>query len=180
LFETFPVVVDFEINLLHWGTVNIDVREGNRLKLSSGKHVTILCSFWRALLNKKLEVVVKIRTIYLNHHVQKFTPLALVIFFLLLCSQDFVPLYQDFENFYTRNLYMRIRDNWNRPICSVPGAKMDLVERVTPDYNWTFEWVLNCAYARIYPGYDLKSKTYQQGLVWYPKPVKCKFVWFPN
>uniref|UniRef100_A0A672T388 serine C-palmitoyltransferase n=1 Tax=Sinocyclocheilus grahami TaxID=75366 RepID=A0A672T388_SINGR len=54
-------------------------------------------------------------------------------------QKDFVPLYQDFENFYTRNLYMRIRDNWNRPIRSVPGAKMDLVERVTPDYNWTFE-----------------------------------------
>uniref|UniRef100_A0AAY4E2C5 Aminotransferase class I/classII large domain-containing protein n=1 Tax=Denticeps clupeoides TaxID=299321 RepID=A0AAY4E2C5_9TELE len=54
-------------------------------------------------------------------------------------QKDFVPLYQDFENFYTRNLYMRIRDNWNRPICSVPGAKMDLVERVTHDYNWTFE-----------------------------------------
>ncbi|KAL2081805.1 hypothetical protein ACEWY4_021623 [Coilia grayii] len=54
-------------------------------------------------------------------------------------QKDFVPLYQDFENFYTRNLYMRIRDNWNRPICSVPGARMDLVERVTPDYNWTFE-----------------------------------------
>uniref|UniRef100_A0A669DWN7 Serine palmitoyltransferase, long chain base subunit 2b n=1 Tax=Oreochromis niloticus TaxID=8128 RepID=A0A669DWN7_ORENI len=54
-------------------------------------------------------------------------------------QKDFVPLYQDFENFYTRNLYMRIRDNWNRPICSVPGAKVDLVERVTRDYNWTFE-----------------------------------------
>eukprot|EP00064_Thunnus_orientalis_P011242 superscaffoldBa00001605_g11272 len=54
-------------------------------------------------------------------------------------QKDFVPLYQDFENFYTRNLYMRIRDNWNRPICSVPGAKMDLVERVSHDYNWTFE-----------------------------------------
>ncbi|XP_030627598.1 serine palmitoyltransferase 2b isoform X2 [Chanos chanos] len=54
-------------------------------------------------------------------------------------QKDFVPLYQDFENFYTRNLYMRIRDNWNRPICSVPGAKMDLVERATHDYNWTFE-----------------------------------------
>ncbi|XP_051510756.1 serine palmitoyltransferase 2-like isoform X2 [Myxocyprinus asiaticus] len=54
-------------------------------------------------------------------------------------QKDFVPLYQDFENFYTRNLYMRIRDNWNRPICSVPGAKMDLVEWVTHDYNWTFE-----------------------------------------
>lgn len=56
-----------------------------------------------------------------------------------LVLQDFVPLYQDFENFYTRNLYMRIRDNWNRPICSVPGAKMDVVERVSHDYNWTFE-----------------------------------------
>ncbi|NP_001158603.1 Serine palmitoyltransferase 2 [Oncorhynchus mykiss] len=54
-------------------------------------------------------------------------------------QKDFVPLYQDFENFYTRNLYMRIRDNWNRPICSVPGAKMDLVERTSKDYNWTFE-----------------------------------------
>ncbi|XP_049319598.1 serine palmitoyltransferase 2 [Astyanax mexicanus] len=53
-------------------------------------------------------------------------------------QKDFVPLYQDFENFYTRNLYMRIRDNWNRPICSVPGDKMDLVERVSYDYNWTF------------------------------------------
>uniref|UniRef100_A0A087X503 Serine palmitoyltransferase long chain base subunit 2 n=1 Tax=Poecilia formosa TaxID=48698 RepID=A0A087X503_POEFO len=55
-------------------------------------------------------------------------------------QKDFVPLYQDFENFYTRNLYMRIRDNWNRPVCSVPGAKMDLVDRVSHDYNWTFEY----------------------------------------
>ncbi|KAK1793162.1 hypothetical protein P4O66_011564 [Electrophorus voltai] len=55
-------------------------------------------------------------------------------------QRDFVPLYQDFENFYTRNLYMRIRDGWNRPICSVPGAKMDLVERVSHDYNWTFSY----------------------------------------
>lgn len=53
-------------------------------------------------------------------------------------NQDFVPLYQDFENFYTRNLYLRIRDNWNRPICSVPGPQFDLMERVTDDYNWTF------------------------------------------
>uniref|UniRef100_A0AAY3ZZD1 serine C-palmitoyltransferase n=1 Tax=Denticeps clupeoides TaxID=299321 RepID=A0AAY3ZZD1_9TELE len=55
-------------------------------------------------------------------------------------QKDFVPLYQDFENFYTRNLYMRIRDSWNRPICSVPGAKLDLAERVSHDYNWTFEY----------------------------------------
>uniref|UniRef100_K7FYT5 Serine palmitoyltransferase 3-like n=1 Tax=Pelodiscus sinensis TaxID=13735 RepID=K7FYT5_PELSI len=56
-------------------------------------------------------------------------------------QKDFVPLYQDFENFYTRNLYMRIRDNWNRPICSVPGPQFDLMERITDDFNWTFRWV---------------------------------------
>lgn len=49
-------------------------------------------------------------------------------------------MYQDFENFYTRNLYMRIRDSWNRPICSVPGAKVDVMERYTDDYNWTFKY----------------------------------------
>ncbi len=59
--------------------------------------------------------------------------------FLLFFVQDFVSLYQDFEDFYTRNLYMRIRDSWNRPICSVPGATFDLVERSSNDYNWTFE-----------------------------------------
>uniref|UniRef100_A0A8D0ECJ4 serine C-palmitoyltransferase n=1 Tax=Salvator merianae TaxID=96440 RepID=A0A8D0ECJ4_SALMN len=55
-------------------------------------------------------------------------------------QKDFVPLYQDFENFYTRNLYLRIRDNWNRPICSVPGPKFDLLERVSDDCNWTFRF----------------------------------------
>nr|XP_037840677.1 serine palmitoyltransferase 3 [Chlorocebus sabaeus] len=55
-------------------------------------------------------------------------------------QRDFVPLYQDFENFYTRNLYMRIRDNWNRPICSAPGALFDVMERVSDDYNWTFRF----------------------------------------
>uniref|UniRef100_A0A8C5PCE2 serine C-palmitoyltransferase n=1 Tax=Leptobrachium leishanense TaxID=445787 RepID=A0A8C5PCE2_9ANUR len=55
-------------------------------------------------------------------------------------QKDFVPLYQDFENFYTRNLYMRVRDNWNRPICSVPGPQFDLMERLTDDYNWTYRY----------------------------------------
>lgn len=55
--------------------------------------------------------------------------------------QDFVPLYQDFENFYTRNLYMRVRDNWNRPVCSLPGPVFDLMERVSDDYNWTFRYL---------------------------------------
>ncbi|XP_063147421.1 serine palmitoyltransferase 3 [Candoia aspera] len=53
-------------------------------------------------------------------------------------QKDFVPLYQDFEHFFTRNLYVRVRDNWNRPICSAPGPKFDMLERVSDDNNWTF------------------------------------------
>lgn len=48
----------------------------------------------------------------------------------------FVPLLADFEAFYTRNLYFRIRDCWNRPIASVPGGYFDVLERTSDDYNW--------------------------------------------
>ncbi|XP_073484362.1 serine palmitoyltransferase 3-like isoform X1 [Aquarana catesbeiana] len=55
-------------------------------------------------------------------------------------QKDFVPLYQDFENFYTRNIYRRLLDAFERPVSSVPGAEFDLLERVTDDYNWTFRY----------------------------------------
>jgi len=55
-------------------------------------------------------------------------------------NKGFVPLYADFESFYTRNLYMRIRDCWNRPIASVPGAEVELINRESDDYNWTFQY----------------------------------------
>jgi serine palmitoyltransferase len=35
---------------------------------------------------------------------------------------------------------MRIRDCFNRPICSVPGAYIELLERKTYDYNWSFHY----------------------------------------
>jgi serine palmitoyltransferase len=53
-------------------------------------------------------------------------------------TSDFVPLYQSYESFYTRNVYIRISDCFNRPICSVPGAEIELMERKTDDYNWSF------------------------------------------
>lgn len=52
----------------------------------------------------------------------------------------FVPLYSDFEAFYTRNLYTRIRDCWNRPICSVAGPEIDIMERNSSDFNWNFNY----------------------------------------
>ncbi|XP_037540923.1 serine palmitoyltransferase 3 [Nematolebias whitei] len=67
-------------------------------------------------------------------------------------QKDFTPLYQDFENFYTRNLYMRVRDNWNRPICSLPGPVFDLMERVSDDYNWTFRFTGRTIYNVINMG----------------------------
>ena len=48
-------------------------------------------------------------------------------------------LYKNFESFYTRNIYRRIRDAFNRPISSVPGAYIDVVDRVSKDHNWTFQ-----------------------------------------
>ena len=53
--------------------------------------------------------------------------------------QHFTPLYDSFAGFFTRNIYMRLRDAFNRPISSVPRDTFDLMDRVTPDSNWTFQ-----------------------------------------
>lgn len=55
--------------------------------------------------------------------------------------EGYGQLYKGYTCFYTRNIYRRIRDVWNRPIASVPGVYIQLVDRVSHDYNWTFELV---------------------------------------
>ena len=37
-------------------------------------------------------------------------------------------------------MYIRVRDCFNRPICSVPGGEIDLVDRQSYDWNWTFRY----------------------------------------
>ncbi|XP_063240412.1 serine palmitoyltransferase 2 [Bacillus rossius redtenbacheri] len=54
--------------------------------------------------------------------------------------EGYVPLYDKFESFYLRYVYRRVKDCWNRPICSVPGAEVVLKDRITRDYGWTFEF----------------------------------------
>ncbi|RLU16159.1 hypothetical protein DMN91_011919 [Ooceraea biroi] len=54
--------------------------------------------------------------------------------------KGYLPLYKSFEKFYLRYVYRRVRDCWNRPICSVPGATVTLKDRVTNDYGWTFQF----------------------------------------
>jgi len=51
----------------------------------------------------------------------------------------FAVLLKDWENFYTRRLYHRIQDCFNRPIASNPGAVIDVLERVSNDGNKTME-----------------------------------------
>ncbi|XP_026475978.1 serine palmitoyltransferase 2-like [Ctenocephalides felis] len=54
--------------------------------------------------------------------------------------KGYAPLYDSFDKFYLRYVYRRIRDCWNRPICSVPGAEVTLKDRITKDYGWSFEF----------------------------------------
>lgn len=54
--------------------------------------------------------------------------------------KNFVPLYEGYESFYTRNLYIRIRDVFNQPIASVAGATVHVIERISRDFNWTFQF----------------------------------------
>ena len=50
----------------------------------------------------------------------------------------YAPLLRDFDDFYTRRLYTRIRDCWNRPINTRPGARVGVMERASTDYNISF------------------------------------------
>jgi len=43
------------------------------------------------------------------------------------------PLLKSWEHFYTRRLYTRVQDAFNRPICSNPGASISVCERVSYD-----------------------------------------------
>lgn len=52
----------------------------------------------------------------------------------------YAPLFDTFEMFYLRYVYRRVKDCWNRPICSVPGDTIVLKDRITNDYGWTFEF----------------------------------------
>ncbi|GLV39974.1 lace [Carabus blaptoides fortunei] len=56
-------------------------------------------------------------------------------------NRDGYPtLYDRFASFFSRYVYRRVRDCWNKPICSVPGAEVTLKDRITRDNGWTFEF----------------------------------------
>jgi len=53
--------------------------------------------------------------------------------------QLYAPLLQSWENFYTKRLYHRIQDCFNRPIASNPGATIQMLERISSDGNKTLQ-----------------------------------------
>ncbi|CAJ0590635.1 unnamed protein product [Cylicocyclus nassatus] len=55
-------------------------------------------------------------------------------------QREFPPLFSDFDSIYARNCYMRVRDVFERPIGSVPGATVNLIDRTSDDYNWTYKY----------------------------------------
>lgn len=52
----------------------------------------------------------------------------------------YAPLNQDFDNFYTRRLKMRINDCFSRPTTGVPGRFITLLDRTSNDGNHTFKF----------------------------------------
>ena len=52
-------------------------------------------------------------------------------------NKGYAVLLKSWESFYTRRLYHRIQDLWNRPIASSPGAYIDVMERTSKDNNCT-------------------------------------------
>lgn len=52
---------------------------------------------------------------------------------------NYAPLLKSFENFYTRRLYHRIQDCFNRPVASNPGANIHVLERISFDGNKTMQ-----------------------------------------
>ncbi|CUG92893.1 serine palmitoyltransferase, putative [Bodo saltans] len=67
----------------------------------------------------------------------------------------YAPLVRDYDDFFQRRLYRRIRDCWNRPIDSRPSRIIGVMERVSHDYNATFELT-----GRIIPSINLGSYNY--------------------
>lgn len=58
----------------------------------------------------------------------------------LRAEKGYAPLLNDFDSFYTRRLKHRLGDCFNRPTKGVPGRFISVLDRVSHDYNDSFEY----------------------------------------
>ena len=54
-------------------------------------------------------------------------------------KKGYANLFKSWESFFTRRLFHRLQDCWNRPICSNPGAYIDVMERTSSDGSCTLQ-----------------------------------------
>lgn len=54
--------------------------------------------------------------------------------------KGFTNLYSSSEAFITANIFMRIRDCWNKPISSCPGRSVKVMERTQVIPNWWYKY----------------------------------------
>ena len=54
-------------------------------------------------------------------------------------NKDYAPLFANFESFYTRNMFRRQKDIFAKPITSVPGARVTVINHYSDDYGWTLK-----------------------------------------
>lgn len=58
----------------------------------------------------------------------------------LKASNGYAPLNDDFDNFYTRRLKMRLDDCFARPTTGVPGRYITLIDRKSDDFNRSYKF----------------------------------------
>lgn len=57
----------------------------------------------------------------------------------------YAPLKSGHDDFFTRRMYHRIQDCWNRPVTGCPGVHMDVMERESINYNKVLGYGFNKA-----------------------------------
>jgi len=55
-------------------------------------------------------------------------------------TKSFTPLYTSYEGFVIRNIYSRVKACFDKPICSVPGARLDLVTRKSKNDTYQIKY----------------------------------------
>lgn len=57
----------------------------------------------------------------------------------LASEKGYAPLYKRVDYFWLNHMYQAIRDIFSRPIASIPGPRIQIMERVSYDRNRTFQ-----------------------------------------
>jgi len=54
--------------------------------------------------------------------------------------KGYASLYNGTQRVFLFRVYQRVRDCFERPICSTPGPRFDIMDRMSPDENFTYEY----------------------------------------